>query len=58
MGMVIGRQDVKSVEMSAVVIRADGTTEDLGVIAEWHRNPLRRLVSAIKKEMPKWRLSL
>lgn len=41
-------QEVKSVEWSAVVIRADGTVEDLGVIAYHHKNPLRRLA---------WRLS-
>lgn len=27
----------------AVVTRADGTVEDHGVIAYYHRNPLRRL---------------
>lgn len=29
--------------ISAVVIRADGTREELGVISYWHKNPLRRL---------------
>jgi len=29
--------------ISAVVTRADGRVEDLGVIHYWHRNPLRRL---------------
>lgn len=29
--------------IAAVVIRADGTREDLGTVAYWHRNPLRRL---------------
>lgn len=29
--------------ISAVVTRADGTVEDLGVVAYWHRNPLIRL---------------
>lgn len=32
--------------ISAVVIRADGTREDLGTISYWHRNPLRRLAWA------------
>lgn len=27
----------------AVVIRADGTREDLGVISYYHKNPLKRL---------------
>lgn len=39
---------VKSLQIEAVVIRADGTREDLGVVSYYHRNPLRRLA---------WRLS-
>lgn len=34
--------------ISAVITRADGTVEDLGVIHFYHRNPLRRFA---------WRLS-
>lgn len=33
---------VVSAEVSAVVIRADGTREDLGKIAYYHKNPVRR----------------
>lgn len=33
---------VRECTVSARVIRADGTVEDLGVIAAYHRNPLRR----------------
>jgi hypothetical protein len=29
-------------EVSAVVTRADGTIEDLGLISYYHRNPLKR----------------
>lgn len=36
------RQDIQSASIAAVVIRADGTREDLGVISYWHKNPLRR----------------
>jgi len=36
--------------ISAVVTRADGSVEDLGVIAYWHRNPLRRLAWRFKKK--------
>lgn len=32
----------KESTLSAVKTRADGTVEDLGVIAYYHRNPLRR----------------
>lgn len=31
-----------SLEMSVVVTRADGTVEDHGTVAYWHRNPLIR----------------
>lgn len=34
---------VKSVEIKAVVIRADGRIEPLGSVSYWHKNPLRRL---------------
>jgi hypothetical protein len=34
---------VKSAEIFAVVIRADGRREDLGRISFWHRNPLVRI---------------
>lgn len=33
---------VKEAKIHAVVTRADGTKEDRGVVAYWHRNPLRR----------------
>lgn len=36
------RGGVRKLEIEAVVIRADGTREDLGTVAYWHRNPLRR----------------
>jgi hypothetical protein len=34
---------IGSAQVSAIITRADGTVEDLGVISYWHRNPLRRL---------------
>jgi hypothetical protein len=40
-GMLVNGK-AKESEIRAVVTRADGTVEDLGVIAYWHRNPLRR----------------
>jgi len=36
-------KQAQSATLSAVVIRADGSREDLGVISYWHRNPLMRL---------------
>lgn len=38
----IGKPQEASI--AAVVIRADGTREDLGTISYWHCNPLRRLM--------------
>ena len=33
---------VRRTEISAVITRADGTVENLGVVSSWHRNPLIR----------------
>lgn len=41
--IVNSKLSVKSAEISAVIIRADGTREDVGVISYWHRNPLMRI---------------
>jgi hypothetical protein len=40
---------LKSSEIQAVIIRADGSREDLGTIAYWHRNPLKRIWFYFKK---------
>lgn len=39
----------KKTELSAIVIRADGRREDLGVISYWHRNPLFRAFFKIRR---------
>lgn len=36
------RGEAKSSSICAVITRADGTIENLGVIAYWHKNPLKR----------------
>lgn len=33
----VAEGEVVSITFEAVVIRADGTREDLGVVSEWHR---------------------
>lgn len=33
----------KMISINAVVTRADGTVEDLGVVSYWHVSPVRRL---------------
>lgn len=40
---------VKQMEITAVITRADGTTVDLGTIQYWHKNPLKRIYWRIKK---------
>lgn len=39
----------KSITLEAVVIRADGSRQDLGAIAYYHRNPLMRAAYHIKR---------
>lgn len=43
-----GTVGAQQVSVDAKITRADGTVVDLGTVAYWHRNPLRRLL---------WRLS-
>lgn len=48
---------IVSTTVEAVIIRADGTREDLGVIDYWHQNPLKRLewkVKCIAKGVLTW----
>ena len=42
-GGMVSPADIKSVRFRAVVIRADGSREDLGTINYYHRNPVMRL---------------
>jgi len=35
-------RQVQSMRLEAVIIRANGTREQLGTISYWHKNPLRR----------------
>lgn len=41
-GTVLTRSKARQSEITAVITRADGRVENLGRIAYWHRNPLRR----------------
>lgn len=41
---------VKEARIEAVVIRADGSRENLGTIAYYHRNPLKRLWHWLRKK--------
>lgn len=42
-GSMVAQAGVRSQSIEAVITRADGTVENLGTIAYYHRNPLRRL---------------
>ena len=46
---VIQKSNVKSSEISAVIIRADGTREELGIISYWHKNPFKQFWFKLKK---------
>jgi len=41
--------NAKEQTIEVVIRRADGTSENLGVIAYWHKNPLRRWAWKIRK---------
>jgi hypothetical protein len=44
-------KQAKEASISAVITRADGSVEHLGVISYWHKNPLRRLLWRARKLM-------
>lgn len=48
-GTVNVRSKARECSITAVVTRADGTTENLGEIAYWHKNPLRRIAFRMKR---------
>lgn len=43
------RGKVSSTQISAKIIRADGSIEDLGIISYWHKSFFKRLRFKIKK---------
>lgn len=49
--MYVANSDIKSAEIQAVIIRADGTKQDLGTIAYYHRNPLKRFAFWLKTKL-------
>jgi hypothetical protein len=42
------RSDIKEAEICAVITRADGTQVQLGRVAYYHRNPLKRWIFAVR----------
>ena len=53
MAQMIVPSNAKETQISAVITRADGTVEHLGVVSYWHKNPIKRIFWSIKK----WLLS-
>ncbi|CAA2139567.1 hypothetical protein [Hyphomicrobium sp. ghe19] len=49
MGSITASSNVKEAQIQAVVIRADGSREDLGTISYFHKNPLRRWLWRLKE---------
>jgi len=47
--MEMAQSNVKSLQISAKIIRADGTVENLGTIQYWSQNSFKRLLWRIKK---------
>ena len=44
---------IKEVSFSAKIIRADGTVEDLGVVAQYSKNPIKNLFFKLKRFLKK-----
>lgn len=44
-----GVSNCESAEVSMVVIRADGTKQDLGVVSYYNKNPFKRTMFYIKQ---------
>lgn len=47
----LSAKTVVETEIEAVVIRKDGTRENLGTVSYWHRNPLRRLWARLTRKV-------
>ena len=47
--MEMAQGNVKSLQISAKIIRADGTVENQGTIQYWSQNPFKRFLWKIKK---------
>ncbi len=52
--MTHAKNKASEIRIEAVVTRADGRREDLGTVAYWHKNPLKRLAWRIRRFIP-WR---
>jgi hypothetical protein len=46
--------NAKELQLSARIVRADGTIVELGTIDYWHKNPFKRLNWRIKSWLHSW----
>jgi hypothetical protein len=46
---ISAKQNIKAAQLSATIIRANGTKEELGVIDYYSSNPLKMLLFKVKK---------
>lgn len=49
MSVQVAKAGASETSIHAVIHRADGSTEVLGIVAYWHKNPLKRLAFRLKK---------
>lgn len=55
MNAVVASKQVREARIEAVIIGVDGKPKkDLGVVAYYHRNPLKRLWWHLKKGVQTW----
>ncbi len=54
MSIKAGQSGIKEASIAVVVTRADGTVEDLGEVAYYHKNPLRRWAWELKQRSRAW----
>jgi hypothetical protein len=50
----LSKGKVKMAQMSARIIRADGTIEELGTVAYYHKNPIKRLAWSMRQALKKF----
>lgn len=48
------KTNIKEASIEAVIIKADGTRVNLGVIAYHHQNPLKRAWHFVKTKITNW----
>jgi hypothetical protein len=53
-GGLLAKADAKEATITARVLRADGTIEDLGVVSYWHKNPFKRFLGNLEIATREW----